>query len=328
MRYVTHSVFRIVNADADEMTEHYARTLSPAKVEPLQRGALISVEDQHYAVGRCSVWNGRCHSGMKVTLSGGPDAYALYLPSSSVMAIDTGRKQLVSEPATGLLGDMSCFDKLVLHEGRSHIGMAFEKSAMIRQLSELLDAPVASSIDFADVVNLTTVKGSRIAALGNLVWSCLDIDHEHQPSSTFIERLLQAMMTMLLETVPNNYSARLAKPMSPAIPKRLKRAIEYMHANISSPIGITDVAEAAGTSVRALQAAFQQFKDTTPLNYLRTIRLEGARKALADPAISMSVAEVARSWGFSHMGRFAALYHQSFGEMPSDAAKLRRSGSK
>ena len=68
MRYVTHSVFRIVNADADEMTEHYARTLSPAKVEPLQRGALISVEDQHYAVGRCSVWNGRCHSGMKVTL--------------------------------------------------------------------------------------------------------------------------------------------------------------------------------------------------------------------------------------------------------------------
>ncbi len=131
-------------------------------------------------------------------------------------------------------------------------------------------------------------------------------------------------MTMLLETVPNNYSARLAKPMSPAIPKRLKRAIEYMHANISSPIGITDVAEAAGTSVRALQAAFQQFKDTTPLNYLRTIRLDGARKALTDPAISMSVAEVARSWGFSHMGRFAALYHLSFGEMPSDAAKLRR----
>ncbi|WFU12383.1 AraC family transcriptional regulator (plasmid) [Rhizobium sp. CB3090] len=324
MRYATHSVFKIVDADADEMTEHYARTLSPAKVEPLQRGSLISVEDRHYAVGRCSVWNGKCHSGMRVTLSSGPDAYALYLPSSGVMAIDTGRNQLVSEPSIGLLGDMSRFDRLVLHEDRSHIGIAFEKSAMIRQLSELLDAPVNGNIEFADTVDLASVKGLRITSLGNLIWSCLDVDDEHQSSSTFVERLLQAMMITLLETVPNNYSARLAKPASPAIPKRLKRAIEYMHANISSPMTITDIAEAAGTSVRALQAAFQQFKGTTPLNYIRTTRLECVRKELTDPASSLSVAEVARSWGFSHMGRFAALYQQSFGEMPSDAAKMRR----
>ncbi|MDL2410481.1 helix-turn-helix domain-containing protein [Rhizobium calliandrae] len=328
MRSVSHSVFKITNADADQMTEHYARTLSPVKVEPLLRRSLISVEDRHYIVGRCAIWNGRCHSGMKVTLSGGPDAYALYLPSSGIMAIEAGRKQLVSEPAVGLLGDMSCFDKLVLHADRSHIGMAFEKSAMIKQLSELLDAPVADNIDFADTINLATAKGSRIAALANLVWSCLDGDEVHETPSAFIERLLQAMMTMLLETVPNNYSTRLTGPISPAIPKRLKRAIEYMHANISSPMGVADIAEAAGTSVRALQAAFQQFKDTTPLNYLRAIRLEGARKALTDPANSQSVAEVARSWGFSHMGRFAALYHQSFGEMPSKAAKLGRGGSK
>lgn len=136
------------------------------------------------------------------------------------------------------------------------------------------------------------------------------------------------MMIALLETVPNNYSARLTKPISPAIPKRLKRAIEYMHSNISSPMGVADIAREAGTSVRALQAAFQQFKDTTPLNYLRTIRLDGARKTLTDPAISLSVAEVARNWGFSHMGRFAALYHQSFGEMPSSTAKMGRGGAK
>ncbi|MBB6303539.1 AraC family transcriptional regulator [Rhizobium leucaenae] len=326
MRYVSHSVFKIVDADADEMTEHYARTLSPAKVEPLQKGSLISVEDRHYAVGRCSVWNGRCNSGMKVTLSSGPDAYALYLPSSGIMAIDTGRKQLVSEPSIGLVGDMSRFDRLVLHEDRSHIGIAFEKSAMIRELSELLDAPAAGDIDFADTVDLATANGSRITALANLIWNCLDVSDEHQPSSTFVEHLLQAMMIALLETVPNNYSTRLAKPTSPAIPKRLKRAIEYMHANISLPISIADIAEAAGTSVRALQTAFQQFKGTTPLNYLRTIRLEGVRKTLLDPANSVSVAEVARSWGFSHMGRFAALYQQSYGEMPSNAAKLRRGG--
>jgi AraC-like DNA-binding protein len=328
MRYVTQSIFRIVQADADEMSEHYARTLSPAKVEPLRQHGLISVEDRHFAVGRCSIWNGRCHSGMRVALAQAPDAYALYLPSSGVMEIDAGSKRLISKPAMGLLGDMSRFERLTLHEGRSHMGMAFEKSAMIQQLSELLDSPVIGGIDFADTIDLATEKGGRIAALGHLAWSCLNVDEADQPSAAFVERLLQAMMIALLETVPNNYSARLAKPISPAIPKRLKRAIEYMHGNISSPMGVADIAREAGTSVRALQAAFQQFKDTTPLNYLRTIRLEGARRALTDPAIFLPVAEVARSWGFSHMGRFAALYHQSFGEMPSNTAKMGRSAGK
>jgi transcriptional regulator GlxA family with amidase domain len=101
-----------------------------------------------------------------------------------------------------------------------------------------------------------------------------------------------------------------------------------MYANVSSPMSVSDIAREAGASVRALQAAFQQFKDTTPLNYLRTIRLEGVRKVLADEANSLPIAEVARNWGFSHMGRFAAVYYQSFGETPSETAKLRRSAGR
>lgn len=323
MRYVTHSAFRIVDADADEMSEHYGKTLSPAKVEPLRQHQRISVEDRHYSVGRYSAWNGICHSGMRVTLNTAPDAYVLYLPFSGAMEIDVGRKRFESTPSTGFLGDMSHFEKLVLHEDRSHIGLAFEKSAMTQQLSELLDGPVTDNIEFAGPVDLTTVKGSRLAALGNLVWNCLDVDDADQLSAAGIDRLFQTMMLVLLETVPNNYSPQLTRQVSPAVPRRLKRAIEYMHANTQRSITVADIAREAGTSVRALQASFQHFKDTTPLNYLRTIRLEGVRKALADDANSLSVADIARSWGFSHMGRFAAVYFQAFGETPSETARLR-----
>lgn len=328
MRYVTQSVFKIDAADAAEMTAHYERTLFPAVVEPLHRGMLVSVEDRHYTLGEFSVWNGSCHSGMSVTLSGGPDAYALYLPSSGKMAVDIGDQRLESEPGKGLISNMSSFERLILHEQRSHIGIAFDKSAMTRQLSELLDAPVVTELEFANTIDLSTAKGLRIAALGQLIWGSLTADDADQSSSLFTENLLQAMMIGLLEAVPNNYSMRLMKPVSPAVPKRLKRAMDYMHANAGANIGIADIAREAGTSLRALQAAFQQFKDTTPLNYLRTIRLQGARRALKDPACSRSVAEIARDWGFSHMGRFAALYRQSFGEMPSGTARLRRSSDR
>ena len=63
----------------------------------------------------------------------------LYLPVSDAMEIDVGGTRITSTSTTGFLGDMSQFEKLVLHEDRSHIGMAFEKSAMIQQLSELLE---------------------------------------------------------------------------------------------------------------------------------------------------------------------------------------------
>jgi AraC-like DNA-binding protein len=283
----------------------------------------MSVEDGHYATGRYGVWNGRCHSGMKVALANAPASYVLYLPVSGAMEIDVGGTRITSTSTTGFLGDMSQFEKLVLHEDRSHIGMAFEKSAMIQQLSELLDGPVTDNIEFSGTIELTTVKGARLAALGKFVWNSLDVDDADHLSAAAIERLFQTMMIVLLEVVPNNYWPRLTRPVSPAVPRRLKRAIEYMYANISRSITVADIAREAGTSVRALQASFQQFKDTTPLNYLRAIRLEGARKALADGANALPVSDIARNCGFSHMGRFAAAYHQAFGETPSETAKMR-----
>jgi AraC-like DNA-binding protein len=323
MRYVTHPAFRIVEADADQMSNHYARPLSSAKAEPLRQRQRISVEDKHYTIGRYSVWNGKCHPGMKSAFASAPDAYILCLPTFDAMKRDVSRSRIVSTPATGFLGDVSHFEKLVLHEDRSHIGMVFEKSAMTQQLSELLDGPVTDDIQFSGTIDLSTAKGSRLVALGNLVWNFVDVDDADHLSPIAIERLFQAMMIALLEVAPNNYWRRLTRPVSPAVPRRLKRAIEYMYANISRAITVADIAREAGTSVRALQASFQQFKDTTPLNYLRTIRLEGVRKALADDGDSLSVAEIARDWGFSHMGRFAAAYHQAFGETPSETARMR-----
>jgi AraC-like DNA-binding protein len=323
MRYVNQSFgFRIVEADADEMTEHYARTLSPAKVEPLGQSNLILVEDRHFDAGPFSIWSGKCHSGMSVTFSQPSDAYVLYLPVTSAMEVEVGKKRLVSVPGTALVGNMACFDKLTLYENRAHIGIAFAKSAMVGQLSQLIDAPVLDNIDMCATVETASPAGSRLASLGNLLWNCFDTEAGDRVSATATSHLFQAAMALILESVPHNYSRRLHRPVSPAMPRNLKRAIEYMVANISQPMSVADIAREAGTSVRALQAAFQQFKDTTPLSYLRQMRLEGVHKTLSDEANTLSIAQVARAWGFTHMGRFSAIYHDAFGQTPSETAKL------
>ena len=86
---------------------------------------------------------------------------------------------------------------------------------------------------------------------------------------------------------------------------------------------MADLAIAAGVSIRALQSAFQQFKDTTPSDYWRQLRLEAVRR---DFLVSgdLTVSAVARRYGFVHMGHFSALYKAAFGELPNETIRRGR----
>jgi AraC-like DNA-binding protein len=57
---------------------------------------------------------------------------------------------------------------------------------------------------------------------------------------------------------------------------------------------------------------------------LRDARFEKVRQALRIAKPEEGVAQVARKWGFSHLGRFAIEYRKRFGESPSETARNRR----
>lgn len=101
---------------------------------------------------------------------------------------------------------------------------------------------------------------------------------------------------------------------------RLVRAAErYIDENIGSPLTGAQIASACGVSVRALQLAFRDERETTPSAYIRERRLERVRNALlaADPAVH-TVSRIALTWGFGNAGRFAGSYYAAFGEYPRD----------
>lgn len=103
----------------------------------------------------------------------------------------------------------------------------------------------------------------------------------------------------------------------------IRRAVEYVHEHAHQPITSTDLAEVAALSLRALQQAFQRQLGVSPNGYIRQVRLDRVRDALlqGDPATT-SIADVARTWGFAHAGRFSAAYLERHGEYPR--ATLRR----
>jgi AraC-like DNA-binding protein len=100
-------------------------------------------------------------------------------------------------------------------------------------------------------------------------------------------------------------------------PVILRRAIEYIDANVANDIGLADVAEAVHVTPRAVQYMFRKHLETTPLQYLRRLRLHYAHQDLvAGDPMQETVTEVAARWGFAHAGRFAVLYRREYGTSP------------
>ncbi|MDH2445408.1 helix-turn-helix transcriptional regulator [Amnibacterium sp. CER49] len=94
------------------------------------------------------------------------------------------------------------------------------------------------------------------------------------------------------------------------------RAEAFMTTRLREPITIPDIAHAAGVSIRGLQLAYQRHQQVSPLVRLRQLRLQAAREALETGRVA-SVAAVARDFGYTNPGRFAAHYRDQFGETPS-----------
>ncbi|PYY55332.1 hypothetical protein DEJ17_12600 [Curtobacterium sp. MCSS17_011] len=108
---------------------------------------------------------------------------------------------------------------------------------------------------------------------------------------------------------------------------RFARAETFLLEHATEPITVDDVAEAAGLSVRGVQAAFQRHHGITPTMYLRRIRLLLAREQL-ESGDGRSIAEIARATGFAHLGRFAGSYREEFGELPRQTASTARDGAR
>ena len=103
-----------------------------------------------------------------------------------------------------------------------------------------------------------------------------------------------------------------------AQPLTLRLAVAFIHENAQQDIGLSDIAAAINVTPRSVQYIFRRHLGSTPLEYLRRVRLDRAHRdlQLADPAVD-TVMAIAGRWRFSHAGRFSIAYREAFGHPPS-----------
>jgi AraC family ethanolamine operon transcriptional activator len=96
----------------------------------------------------------------------------------------------------------------------------------------------------------------------------------------------------------------------------LDRAEELFRRHLDGQLGMLDLCQTLGANDRTLRLAFLECYGIGPMTYFRSLRLNAVRARLrTDP--ETAIADVARHFGFHHMGNFAAQYRRLFGRLPS-----------
>ena len=96
---------------------------------------------------------------------------------------------------------------------------------------------------------------------------------------------------------------------------RLKRATEYMTANLAEPICLADIAAATGLSRMHFAAQFRVATGLRPHEYLLQRRIEHAQALLLTSRLPL--VEIALEVGFKTQAHFTTVFARLVGETPN-----------
>jgi transcriptional regulator GlxA family with amidase domain len=154
----------------------------------------------------------------------------------------------------------------------------------------------------------------------------LQLAAERPPLEVFSPDLSSPGLATWVITVPASITVPSITPARRELATvTVQRAVAFIEKRAQENIGVADIAAAACVTVRAVQLAFRRHLGTTPMRYLRQVRLGRAHEQLltADPART-TVTRVAADWGFANPGRFTSYYRAAYGIPPRQTLHQRR----
>lgn len=257
--------------------------------------------------------------GMSVTSPDqNPDGILAYVVTSGAGRVRHRGKEFECSVDRGIVRDMA----LPINAEQKNLGI-FVLPLSKRKLRNHARALIGDDVDLVDLdfdprIDFTTPGGALFRNTVHYVSTALDGRSDVTANPIVAGQLEDLLLTQFLTVLPNSLQNLLSGgPVATVVPYHVKRARDFILANADRRLGIADIAAAAGCSYRALQTGFMNAYGLSPTAYLRRVRLKHIRRSLLGVDGDGSVSDIARKWGFAHMGRFAQAYAREFGELPS-----------
>jgi AraC-like DNA-binding protein len=318
-------VFR--TEDIDEIREEMSRVIHPHVVAVASSASRIEATKTQHRLGELLMLQLTYGAAVHVTADSCGPLIVMKTPVAGSARIAVGRQVVESNSARGaiLIPDVSL--DFSYSEDCTQFVLGLQQERLHRHCAQLLgeaggylDKPL--TLDAG--MDLTNAGGQQwLRLLKYLRDEAVRGEASLLRSSPLaLAPFEQMLMTTLLTIQPSNYSDLLRRPVSRAAPYYVRRAEDYIRAHADEALTMVEIAARAGISPRALFRGFHEFRGTSPMAYLKVIRLQWVHdELLAAVPGSASVTEVALRWGFAHLGHFGQDYKRRFGETPAETLR-------
>jgi AraC-like DNA-binding protein len=291
----------------------------PIRLSPPD-GDGITFESLAVRKGPLSVFDMRSGSGFRAAGGCESDAFSFSLTRSGTTVRTFDKREVRSRLGTISISRCSELTRLDTSPQFRTTGVLIESEFLARQARLLGSDECFGTLAFEPVVDRSDPAAATLAR-------SLECLHERMMTEAGMTMLADPLMQELLCQQILHLWPRtpFCGPALPASAPMVRRARDYVEAHLAEPFTVSDVAIAAGTSVRALQSAFRRNVGLSPVAYILNQRLERAHAQLKQQADVRPVSQIAYQCGFLHMSDFARRYRERFGCTPSQTRQQRSS---
>lgn len=315
-----HRLFE--STDLDEAREMVARTFCDHRLSQVRSGDRFDARHNHVA-GSCFSLN-YIRYGADVEIEPGElgSFYLIQIPIRGAATVRHGRREMQATPRRATVLNPDRHTRMRWHAGCEKVLLQIDRQALTRLVETLSGHTLAGPVRFDPEIDFETPAladwARRVRALVAAAADPAALPGAADPFRRLMEEELLARFVTLQ---PGNATHFLDVRPGTLHPRHVKRALAHIRDHLDGPIALADLAEAAGVSGRSLQLGFQATFGMSPLQVARTERLKQVHFALLSGA-ETTLADLAASWGFAHLGRFSALYRSRYGCLPSETRPL------
>lgn len=251
------------------------------------------------------------------------DFYLIQLPLQGQARIESDGQVIESDPSRASVINPSAFTKMVWSHDCRQFTVQITKDRVERIAASCLGIPVQGALAF------DTAMENGNAQHASWWRHLLSFICEYSQECSFyrnteiLESELDNIIKALLYSLNHNYTAPLLNDTQMVRPRHVRLAMDYIHEHISENLSMGTLVELTGVSERRLYEGFRRFQNTSPMRYVQQTRLKAVRTAL-QTCSDTSVTQIATQYGFTQLGRFAALYRQVYDELPSETVACRQ----
>ena len=322
-RAVSSRLFRVNTLD--EAHEQISNILCPHNIDIIENEDQLDVDFRGVQCNNLSLLNINYGAHVDIQPIGNDEFYFTQTTLSGTTCVYDNHQVVPTRAGETVIVSPHNDYKFNLPSGSNRLVIGIQNEVLEQYLSSILHENIKEKLVFHMEASDKAVQQIWINHIINLS-RILTTQPIMATNNKIFQSHLEATMSLMLGLFRSNYTEALNSPKDTATSTRIKKAKDYIHANIRKNISVNDVANAACISPRALQYSFRDIVGISPSKYIRQIKLDAVKKALESAGPDENVTNILGDFEITSFGHFSKFYKETFGCTPK-ITLLKKSGS-